>query len=266
MSPTVWMRRVSRSSFAFVLGLLTSVSFAPAQETETDDAAAKNWRNLRQAEFQAFMLERETDPPIKLALEPRPVLNWSNPERGTKNGALFLWTDEGRPQMVACAYEFNGNLKQEFHSLSTDTIRAEREGNAVHRFGPGVDWKDLTDAPKAVAQRGLRLTQMRRIAERFRVLVVKSETRLLPQPVYRSPMTSSADVAVFVFVQGTDPECTLLVEATADKTWRYALARQTRWGISAHLDDQLVWDESVFAKTDSPFLVLSRKPAPAGMP
>jgi len=266
MSPTVWMRRVSRFGFVFAITLWVGVSFGDAQQTESDDAAAKSWRTLRQAEFQEFSLQRETNQPTMLTLEPRPVLNWSNPERGTKDGALFLWTDDGRPQMVACAYEFNGNLKQEFHSLSTDAILAERDGNAVHRFGPGVEWRNLPDAPKAVAQRGLRLTQMRRVAERFRVLVVKSETRLLPQPVYRSPMTSAADVAVFVFVQGTDPECTLLVEATDDKTWRYALARQTRWGISVHLDDQLVWDESVFAKTDSPFLVLSRKPSSAGTP
>ncbi|MDZ4689620.1 MAG: hypothetical protein SH850_31470 [Planctomycetaceae bacterium] len=266
MPPTVWMRCPSRFDIAFAIGLLACVAGSRAQEAESDEAAAKHWRNLRQAEFQEFSLQRETDQPTMLALESRPVLNWSNPERGTRDGALFLWTDEGRPQMVACAYEFGGSLKQEFHSLSADPILAERDGNAVHRFGPGVEWKDLPDAPKAVAQRGLRLTQMRRIAERFRVSIVKSETRLLPQPVFRSPMTAAADVAVFVFVQGTDPECTLLVEATADKEWRYALARQTRWGISVHLDDQLVWDESVFAKTDSPFLVLSKKPSPSGTP
>lgn len=216
---------------------------------------------MRQAEFAEFVLSREAEPPIPLTLEPQSVLNWSNPERGTRDGALFLWTDQGRPQMLVCAYEFNDRLKQEFHSLSTEPIVAERAGQTVHRFSPGVEWKDLPDAPKAVAQRGLRLTQMRRMAERFRVSLSKAETRLLPQPVFRSPATAATDVAVFVFVQGTDPECTLLLEITPENDWRYALARQTRWGIRVHLDDRQVWEEAAFAKTDAPFLVLTRKPA-----
>ena len=51
--------------------------------------------------------------------------------------------------------------------------------------------------------------------------------RLLTQPVYRSESTDR-DGALFAFVEGTDPEVFLLIEARAgDKgqTWHYALAR-----------------------------------------
>jgi hypothetical protein len=260
------MRPSFRCWFAVAFGSVMSVTFSHAQEAESEETAAKNWRTVRQAEFEQFRLHREATPPVLLALEHRPILNWSNPERGTQHGALFLWTDAGRPQMVACAFEFGGRIKQEFHSLCADPISAEREGTVVHRFSAGVEWKAVPDAPEPVAQRGLRLTQMRRIAERFRVVVGKSEARLLPQPVFRSPMTAMDDVVMFVFVQGTDPECTLLVEATAAKEWRYALARQTRWGVSVHLDEQQVWSESAFPKTESPFLVLSQKPKPSAAP
>jgi hypothetical protein len=198
-------------------------------------------------------------------MQSRSVLNWSNPERGTDRGAVFLWTDAGRPQMIACAFEWAG-LKHEFQSLSTDPITAERRGGPVHRFGPGVEWKPLPKAPPPAAERSGRLTQMRRQAQRFRVKVGSkqewSETRLLPQPVYRSPSEAAADVGVFLFVQGTDPECVLLLEVTAEKEWRYALARQTKWGLKAELDDTPAWEPEAVGKLQrhAPFLVIPQKP------
>jgi hypothetical protein len=87
---------------------------------------------------------------------------------------------------------------------------------------------------------------MRRIAERFRVTGNRSETsfdaRMLTQPVYRAPMEADADLAVFAFVQGTDPEAIVLIEAVGTSGWRYALARLTVVPISATLDDNRVWD------------------------
>ena len=55
-----------------------------------------------------------------------------------------------------------------------------------------------------------------------------AEMRLQPQPLFRSLESAASDVGLFVFGQGTDPECVLLLEIAADKTWRYALARQTQ--------------------------------------
>jgi hypothetical protein len=43
-------------------------------------------------------------------------------------------------------------------------------------------------------------------------------------------------------VQGTDPECTLLLTIEDDKTWQYALARQTSYGLQAVLDEAVVWE------------------------
>jgi len=110
---------------------------------------------------------------------------------------------------------------------------------------------------------------MRRQAERFRVTIGHkdwAETRLLPQPVFRSPESVSGDVAVFVFVQGTDPECALLLDATLEGEWRYGLARQTKFGLKVELDGNLAWEQTPnhrpHSTRNTPFLVLPQKPRP----
>ena len=86
---------------------------------------------------------------------------------------------------------------------------------------------------------------MRRLAQRFRVTMGeanRAEMRLLTQPVFRSTGETFPDTAVFVFVQGTDPECTLTLHASDEKSWQYALTRQTKWAIQASLDGTSVLD------------------------
>lgn len=242
-------------------------SVAVAQEAAQDDKKlAQQWFDERQTELGEYDFQRELDKPTTLTLQPRSLLNWTNPERSSAYGGLYLWVDAGRPQMLACAFELDGVLKHEFQSLSSEPIAAQRLGTPVHRFAPGVEFKPLPDAPQRAASRPLRLTQMRRMAERFRVIMgSRNETRLLPQPVFRSPMTQADDIGVFVFVQGTDPECTLLLEATADGEWRYALARQTKWGLKVELDGKQVWDVPPFGRLapESPFIVIAQKRTPS---
>ena len=107
---------------------------------------------------------------------------------------------------------------------------------------------------------------MRRLAERFAVEVGHTQwspTRLLPQPVFRSPVSTTDDYGVFAFVQGTDPECVLLLWANAEAEWRYALARQTKFGLRATFDGKPIWDQSPnhqpLRDPKTPLLVLSQE-------
>jgi len=138
----------------------------------------------------------------------------------------------------------------------------------MHRFGPGLGWTALPGAPGRARTRPLRLVQLRRQAERFAVSVGLrdwAQTRLLPQPVFRSPESDKNDLAIFVFVQGTDPECVLILDATEQEGWKYALTRQTKWGLKAQLDGQLIWERAQNhrpeAVPETPFLVIKREPA-----
>jgi len=107
---------------------------------------------------------------------------------------------------------------------------------------------------------------MRRQAERFEVSIVALKMgnpkpavmRLLSQPVYRSPESAANDTALFLFVQGTDPECVLTLSATAEKKWRYALTRQTKAAVKVQLDDKSVLDLPIWkVEPDSAFFVVT---------
>ena len=225
---------VSRRNWYIVLvTLMTSLPWVhPVAAVEESKEASQRWREERHAEFQGYRFYHD-ETKTQLVMEVRSVLNWSNAERGADVGAVFLWTDGGRPELIACAFGRGKFLRHEFHSLSEQPLIAEREGQEIHRFAAGVAWQPLAGAPSPAKQRALRLAQMRRQAERFRVVMGDkdpAEMRLLTQPVFRTAAELEDDTAVFVFVQGTDPECVLLLQATGDGKWQYALTRQTKWG------------------------------------
>jgi hypothetical protein len=58
----------------------------------------------------------------------------------------------------------------------------------------------------------------------------------------------------------------LLLEVTTEQQWRYALTRQTKWGLRAQLDDQQVWECAPYSKAESPtsFVVLPQLASPVG--
>jgi hypothetical protein len=229
--------------------ILAAVTFSQEKPAEPPLPDRDDWKAQRAIEFASYRFEIEGPEPKLLTLEPKPILDWSNPERNTIYGATFVWTYEGRPEMIGSAYGRAQYLRHEFHSLSTEPIIAERSGNRVHRFSPGIEWRDLPGAPVPASTYALRLSQMRRQAERFDMTMIfrklndkQFPLRLLTQPNYRSPEASGVEVALFLFVQGTDPEGVLLLEAKSDKTWRYAFARQNAAALQANLDGKQVLD------------------------
>ena len=263
------MSRLSLTTCLIAALLMQLNLVSQAQELEALDSkpSAKEWLEERVAEFETYRFQFADEPRSELVLEPGSLLNWSNAERGGDVGALFLWTHNGEPQLIACAYGRGERLRHEFHSLSTRAIAGERGGEPVHQFKPGIEWRELPDAPPPAKQRALRLTQMRRQAERFRVTIgerEQTEMRLLRQPVYRTPEESAADAATFLFVQGTDPECVLMVEVTEEKKWQYSLTRQTKMPIRIELDGTQVLEIPAFwlqaREDDGAFYVLIPPP------
>ena len=75
--------------------------------------------------------------------------------------------------------------------------------------------------------------------------------RALSQPIYRyaAPAAGVLDGAVFAFVEATDPEALLLLEATADDaggSWRYVLARMTSRPSEVLLDGRELWTTKAY--------------------
>lgn len=241
--------------------LCVAVRADDTPENKPDGSEAKQWIAARSKKLAAYDLQIEgTGQPLEF--ESRCLLSWSNPERAAAHGGVFAWTYKGRLQVLVCAYTMKDEVKHEFQSLAEQEITAKL-GDRTHRFAAGPEWKELPDSPPPHEKPSLRLTQSRRQAQRFDVRFGgkdSSEARLLTQPVYVSPDGNSM---LFLFVQGTDPECSLQLEVTEEKKWRYALARQTKWPLRVQLDGKPIWEHVPNRKddqADTSFIVLDERP------
>lgn len=180
---------------------------------------------------------------IACRLEAQPILRWSNPERGEIYGNVYLWTHQGYPVAVGSLYKWYSpftHMSHEFHSLSTQGLRAAYDGKEAWKTDQaGLKFQELPDAPDVAATAPARLIQMRQLARRFTATSTDEEgsltnLRLLSQPVYRyvlpDKIADGEDGALFSFVQGTDPEIWLLLQSrpftkAATPRWSFALAR-----------------------------------------
>jgi hypothetical protein len=197
------------------------------------------------------------------AMTPHPVLRWRNVTRGTQEseGVFVLWANKGRAEALASIYPWEGNLVHDFASLSRGAKLVARDGGRViwSPARPGVEFNDIPGAPAPADTPAARLRQMKGLTDRFKITMTgwkpdksdREELRLLPKPLYRDELSYGSgsdpgwiDGGVFAFVQGTDPEAILLLEAVRDgkgPRWQYAVARATASGLEARLDRTIVW-------------------------
>lgn len=212
----------------------------------------------------------------KFELLEQPVLSWSNPERRTPAGALFIWTLDGRPQVAMGLYPVaDQSLDHEFQSLSPYPLRASRGGAIVWQpTEAGMELHPIDRATTPSKSEPARLRQMRGLARQFTARLVpphKRSTllRLLASPVYRYPDRPSSEIldgAVFVFAQGTDPEVLLIIEAVEEASgeakWQYGCARMTMVPLEVSRQRVPVWQtETAWARQTlhTPYLVVKEK-------
>jgi hypothetical protein len=200
-----------------------------------------------------------------LKLEKSPVLRWPNPTRETPDGATFVWSLNGRPLAIGCVWQYaKGHGGFEFHSLSQSPIQATRGDRVVWKCDKrGITLEPFPDAPAPAKTAVTRAKQMRDLARRFNCRVLaqgKENLRLLTQPLYVWDRNGDKlpDLALFAFVQGTDPEIILLLE-TADgakgQEWRYVLTRRSGVALEADLDGKKVWSvPGSLGSRDEPWL------------
>lgn len=215
------------------------------------------------AEYVVRLNSRQSE---KLALQKEPVLRWNNPARTGEDGATFVWTLGGRPEMIGTifTYRYNEkiNRKHEYHSLATETLSAEFRGKEVWApAAAGVKFAPVPGAPPPAGSARLRLTQMKALAREFSARMKdqegeSNELRLLTQPLYRYEPADKRvlDGALFCFSLGTDPEALLLLEArpAADgHQWQFAFARFHYIDIKAFHNDREVFHAEPLPKIDN---------------
>jgi len=199
----------------------------------------------------------------EVVLREQPILRWSNPERGEIYGNVFLWTRNGRPAAVGSLFKWYSpfqHMSHEFHSLTTTGLTASLEDAKVWNVeAAGVTYAPVPDAPQVADSLAARLTQMRQLSRQFSARATQrdgqaSDLRLLTQPVYRyerkpgregDAAGEPIDGGLFVFVEGTDPELWLLLEAhrkgaEASPVWNYAVARMNSIAVEVRHQDKIV--------------------------
>jgi hypothetical protein len=193
-----------------------------------------------------------------------PLLKWSNPAQGEIHGNVFLWTSGGRPAVVASIFKWfspHTHMSHEFHSLWEQPLRGKANGKELWPVSEGgLKFAPLPDAPAPAAGKGQRLLQMRELARACAATKRErdgnlSELRLLTQPIYRyaAPQADITDGALFVFVQGTDPEVFLLLEAReagGKPQWQFAATRMNGVGFELKYRDQPIWKAEIMPWAD----------------
>jgi hypothetical protein len=190
---------------------------------------------------------------VPLEMQPEPVLRWPNSTRDTHDGATFVWTVNGRPEAIGCIWENNRILSHAFHSLSASKLVAEYGGRTIWRPDKaGIDLRSVPDAPQPADSAAKRLAQMKQLAHRITCQLTGGkgkgeELRLLPRPLYRyqTERKDLFDGALFAYVQGTDPEVILTLEAArhdGKAEWRYAITRRSMAALDADLDGKRIWE------------------------
>lgn len=242
----------------------------PAADTQKnadfEKQQVRKWMEFYASEAKGYEIRRggRNETERKLKLQPKSVINWSNPVtgNGTTHGACFVWTYKGRPEAFASIFSYipsrqtardKRTVAHAFHSLSFEPLVAKRNGEVF--WSPqesGVELKPIPGASPPAKSRTARLVQLRNLARQFSATSTyrdsQSALRLLTQPLYRyeSSLPDSLDGALFAFVTGTDPEILLLIEARRTDSgakWHFAGARHSHTTLRLRYNDTEVWSD-----------------------
>ncbi len=245
--------------FPPLIALLMLVSFSsPAiSQVPTDETIVDSMRDRFQKSASQFEFTVSSSGE-KLQLLNRPVSNWSNPERKTIAGALFVWTLKGRPEMLMCTYPTDnaGNYEHEFQSLSVESLSGSRQGSVIWEpRSEAVQWQAVQANIPIGKTPAMRLVQMRRIASLYTAKLVFTKQpdrmlRLQTTPLHRYDAAqlpeTVIDGALFAYVQGTDPEVIAMVEArknaAGEEAWHIAFARMTVVSAKVEYQSATVWE------------------------
>jgi len=259
-------------SVRFVLALMVPLA-SPLAAQERQPAATPSAENNEliaaalkltkaAAEKYEFVLEGPESQRAQLVAEP--VLRWSNPPAGEVYGNVFLWTSGGRPAVVGSLFKWfspHTHMSHEFQSLAELPLRGRFDGKEVWvAKEPGLQFAALAGAPLPAGGKSQRLLQMREMTRDCAVTKRErdgsaSELRLLTQPIYRYevPQAGVIDGALFAFVQGTDPDVFLLLEArdSAGKpAWQFAATRMNSVALSLRHKDKEIWSVDILPWPD----------------
>lgn len=259
-----------RTQSVLLVALLFTVGRVNGQDAPvpTKDQRER-WMRVYSEEAAQYQMFRRGEEEEELQLVSSPIQTFTNPVRvRDTHGATFVWTSDGRPEIVGAIWSVispddstQRRLSHEFHSLSLvpiDSKHAPRTGQKGlvpdwTTSEPGIKPAVIPNAPPPAPSASFRLTQMRRLARSFEPSVPpgtgdgQGSFRLLAQPIYRyqSEKHHVLDGAIFAFVMGTDPELILQIEAVESDSgnqWQFSIAPLTNLPMRVDYKGTRVWE------------------------
>lgn len=188
---------------------------------------------------------------IARPLNETPLFRYHDARRDILDAALWGYGRQGRPAalMKTEAYRIDSGEKWVFclASLSDGIINAAWDDGATYRAKqPGLELKDIPNAPRPAASANLRLIQIKRLTERVAAQIQNAEDdrepmRLMPTPICRYDDKDGGliDGAIFGYTMGTNPDVLLVIELHEQdgrQQWRCGAAGMTSAGFAVLLD------------------------------
>ena len=226
----------------------------PAERLDAMRAAARSYEVTREANplgAASTKVEVLTDP----------VFRSGKQDGNFFDAGVFLWADAtGRPEaamemfLVGEGGVTHGKWIHEFTSLSAARLVASHDGKPRWFPGePGIKLLPVPDAPRPASTPVQRLVQMRELASQFQAdddyggKGNWTVLRMLTRPIARfgKPGAGVEDGALFAFVEKTDPEAFLFLEARPGANgleWQYALAPMGCWAVRVKHKGHTVWE------------------------
>lgn len=222
---------------------------------ETEARASATWTEFYFDAAKQYKVTRSSDGKA-VPLNDRAVFDWAS--ISDFNGAVFTWTEKGRPALVATIFSFPvANSKQrlavhEFASIAEGELavvgpnRSEWDPPKLNTLQP------VPGASPPPDSANLLKLQCRRIAKDFSAHMNRRgerwDLRLLPTPLveYRQSSDDVLGGGLFAFVgYSTDPEILLLIEArksTDGAAWYYKPIRFSDKSLYLSLKDKAAWE------------------------
>jgi hypothetical protein len=245
----------------YCLGLSLVISCCPlAAADQSDQAKAEDapreqgLKNMQRSAAQ-YIFSSTDAPPRPFKFHETPALRFSNAVGGTTDGALYLWTNHGRPQAILKLYTFNNKTyTHAWLSLSENTFAGERNNAAF--WSPtdaGMRLREISDAPQPAEKSAERLRQMKTLSAKFSATYTALnsdgkpfELRMLTQPLlrYETDDDYGADGALYGYVQSTAPVALLLLESRqtpGGHRWHYAFSSLTSGLVTARYGDEEIF-------------------------
>lgn len=224
------------------------------------------WQKLFRKHSAEYIITADIADSASLQLVKDPILNWSQPVRGGADGAVFVWTQDGRPLVIGAIFcwpsgDGRQGISHELHSLSTTPLVGKWHDRVWTPPKDSVTWTTLSDVAPPGESPEQRLRQMRDLARSFTAESydkdkgARWDLRLLPRPIFRYDTGNGSGVkgadreildgALFGFIEGTDLEIVLLLQArqtAAGTHWEFALARMSDYRLVVHRQEKTVWE------------------------